>query len=69
MTSKNLITIQMVRYQEFLQKCESNIHVDSAHKNEDSRNCRICDKSFSHKWNVKDILKKFMRFDQPDKRA
>ena len=59
----------LVCYQEFLQEFQFKKHVDSVHENEDSHNCSICDKSFSHKCNLKIMLKKFMRLDQPDKRA
>ena len=50
-TSKCLIC-----YQSFHKKCEPKKPVDLVHKNEDLHNCRICGKSFSHK---------FMRLEQP----
>ena len=44
-------------------------HVDSVHKNEVSHNIRICDKSVSHDYDLKNMLKKFMTLEQPYKRT
>ena len=69
MNSQSLKTVQVFDLLwNFLQKSESMKHVDSVHENEDSCNCMVCDKSFSHKCNLKYMLKKFVRFDQPCKK-
>ena len=47
----------------FSQKCEPKKHVDSGHENKKSQKCRICDKSFSNKDILKNMLEKFMRLN------
>ena len=54
-SSKTVQVFDLLR--NFLQKCESMKHIDSIHENEDSSNCRFCDKTFSHICNLKNMLK------------
>ena len=51
----------------FSQKCEPKNHVDSGHENKKSEKCRICDKSFSNKGTLKNMLEKFMRLNNHTK--
>ena len=51
----------------FSQKCEPKKHVDSGHENKKSQKCRICDKSFSNKGILKNMLEKFMRLNNHTK--
>ena len=50
----------------FFTNYELKKQVDLIHENKNPHNCRICDKSFSHKCN-KNMFKKFMRLEQPHK--
>ena len=56
----------LICYQSFSQNCELKKQVDLIHKNKHPRNCRICDKRFSHKGaSIYDVRWFWAIFDLP----